>query len=184
MSDSLVYKKLERTINDSKIAVIPTDTIYGIVARALDKTAVENVYTVRKRNPSKPCIILIASIDDIALFGIEVSSLRSVLESYWPGPVSIVLPCPAPEFEYLHRSTQSLCFRMPDVEWLRDLIAKTGPLIAPSANIEGNMPARNVTEAREQFGNDVDFYMDGGVVDGKPSKVISLVDGAVTVLRD
>ena len=176
--------ELASVLVESKIAVIPTDTIYGIVARAEDQNAVERVYSVRQRNPSKPCIILISSISDIKNFGIEVTQFESTLASYWPGPVSIVVPCPASEFDYLHRGTNSLCFRMPDVEWLIELIGKTGPLIAPSANIEGNTPARNVAEAREQFGDDVDFYMDGGDVDGKPSKVISLLDGTVTVLRD
>lgn len=174
---------LVQILNDSGIAVIPTDTIYGIVARAADQEAVEKVYTVRRRNPDKPCIILISKIDDLKIFGIDPKPFSDELHKHWPGPVSIVLPCLDPEFTYLHRGTNSLAFRMPDVDELRELISATGPLIAPSANIEGNNPSATIDEAKIQFGDSVDLYEDAGRLVAKPSTIISLLNGKPEILR-
>ena len=86
-------KALSSKLNAGGIAVIPTDTIYGIVARALDKKAVERLYKVRQRNPKKPCIILISAISYLKKFGITFDFLTlRLLDLLWPGPVSIVLP--------------------------------------------------------------------------------------------
>ena len=76
-----------------QIGVLPTDTIYGVVARALDSKAVERVYQVRGRRPDKPCIILIADVADLTGFGITLDpSTLELLNLLWPGSISIVLP--------------------------------------------------------------------------------------------
>ena len=178
MNDHLV-----ELLHDANVAVIPTDTIYGIVAKAEKQQAVEDVYKIRGRNPSKPCIILISEITDVAIFGIDPQPYLQTLNMYWPGPVSIVLPCKYLEFAYLHRGTNSLAFRLPDVEWLRDLLQNTGPLIAPSANIQGNPTAATIAEAKHQFGDKVGYYLDNGEMHGKPSMVISLLNGKEEIIR-
>lgn len=167
------------------IAVMPTDTIYGLVARAEDKEAVERVYSVRKRAPEKPCIILIGDEAELEKFGVVLSEeQKREIEKLWPGAVSIVLDVPGEEFSYLHRGTGTLAFRLPAQSDLRELLKQTGPLIAPSANPEGLPPAKNIREAKEYFGDEVDFYADGGEIGGRPSKLVRLYkDGSVEVLR-
>ncbi len=74
---------------------------------------------------------------------------------------------------------------MPSDESLRKLLMATGPLVAPSANPEGLPVANNIDEAKEYFGNKVDFYADGGNIAGKSSKIIKLEeDGTVTIIRE
>ena len=166
-------------------AVMPTDTLYGIVGSALDQGVVEKIYVLRKRQPSKPCIVLIADEEELQKFSIEFSlEQKQEIEKYWPGPVSIILECLDPKFEYLHRGTNALAFRMPAKEELRELLRQTGPLIAPSANQEGMLPAQNIAEAEAYFGDAVDFYLDGGEVTGQPSKILKIErDGMVSVIR-
>lgn len=169
------------------IGIIPTDTIYGIVGRAEVARTVERIYRIRKRNAHKPCIILISSYEDLKKFNIELSSeLQLSLEArrLWPGKVSIVFPNNDTHFEYLTRGTKSLAFRMPDVPELRDLLAQTGPLIAPSANREGDPPAATADSAREYFKDSVDFYVDGGELHSLPSTLIQIVNGKTIVLRE
>jgi L-threonylcarbamoyladenylate synthase len=85
----------------------------------------------------------------------------------------------------LHRGTKTLAFRLPSSQSLRTLLIETGPLIAPSANPEGQAPAQNITEAKKYFGDLVDFYLDGGEIHGKASKVIKLhKDGSIHILRE
>lgn len=163
---------------------MPTDTIYGVVGQALNRETVERIYVLKKRTPTKPVIILIADIDEVKSFGVLLSDAdRAMCERLWPGAVSIILPCARPELEYLHRGTQTLAFRLPANDQLRAFLRETGPLVAPSANIEGEPPAQNIAEARNYFHDDVDAYEDGGQRVGEPSTLISIADGRVIILR-
>ena len=168
------------------IGVMPTDTLYGLVGSALEKKTVKRIYRLRKRNLKKPMIILIASLRDLALFGIIPDKReRKILRKVWPGKVSVILKCPSKKFAYLHRGTRSLAFRMSDVPRLHVMLAKTGPLVAPSANFEGGPPARTITEARRYFGDRVEFYGDARKkMAAKPSTLITIDPyGEIIVLR-
>jgi L-threonylcarbamoyladenylate synthase len=171
-----------KALRDGGIGVLRTDTLYGIVASAHSQNAVERVYEVKGRTPSKPPIILIASVDDLPMkYGEEVTK---VLNESWPGKVSIILPVEgAPE--WLTRGGSTLAYRVPDDANLRELLKLTGPLIAPSANPEGLRPAKNMQEAVNYFGDSVDFYVDGGIVtDDTPSQLYELrSDGTKERLR-
>ncbi len=168
------------------VGVILTDTIYGIVAAASNEAAVRCVYTLKGRTPTKPCIILLSTIEELTSFGIVLTEAQEkILSRYWPGPVSIIMPCGIDVPDYLHRGTHTLAFRIPNNEALRSFLRESGPLIAPSANPEGLPPATTIEEAKQYFGNECDFYVDGGKLVGEPSTLISLDDqGTITVLRE
>jgi len=166
------------------IAVIPTDTIYGVVGSAFSRTAVERIYRLRRRNVKKPMIVLLASVRELSRFGVRVdAAIVSFLHRVWPGKVSVILPVKDKRFAYLHRGTSTLAFRIPPLKSLRALLKKTGPLVAPSANPEGKSPARTVNEAREYFGDDVDIYVDKGKCPAHPSTVVALRWGRITLVR-
>lgn len=168
------------------VAVIPTDTIYGLLGLALDPETVEKIYKLKKRAPLKPMIILISSLDDLAKFEIELTEAqRGFLQKNWPNPLSVVLECSSQNFKYLHRGTNSLAFRMPKDKNLLELLQKTGPMVAPSANYEGEKPAETIDEAKDYFTDKVGFYLDGGIIRSKPSTLIQLnSDGKHIVLRE
>lgn len=175
----------KRMLNQDGIGVIPTDTIYGVSGRALAPDAVARIYELRKRDLKKPMIVLIASLDDLAKFQVKLRpSVRAFLEQYWPGKISVILHCPVKKFFYLHRGTNSLAFRMPDRPDLLKLLQATGPLVSTSANFEGMPPASNVTQAKQYFGETVDFYVDGGNLVSLPSTLIGIKKGKITVLRE
>jgi L-threonylcarbamoyladenylate synthase len=180
-------ENLINTIKEGGVVVMPTDTIYGILTNALNKENVERLYKIRKRSPEKPCIILISEISEIENFGISLSveERKNLLDFFaLEKPTSVILDCNNQEFSHLHRGTNSLSFRLPKREDLRNLIKQTGPLIAPSANTEGNIPAKNITEAKAYFGAEVDMYIDGGEIIGNASSVIRLYkDGTTSIIR-
>lgn len=166
------------------VAVIPTDTIYGIIASAWNKDAVERVYKIKERNKNKPFIILISSFDDLKEFSIEEKYINKVKkEKIWPGPVSAILPCNDKNLKYLHRDKNTLAFRLPSNENLKKFISKTGPLVAPSANKEGEKPAQTISQAKRCFGGQVDRYIDGGEITGLASKIIDFNSKNLDFLR-
>lgn len=172
-------------LEEGKIGVMPTDTIYGIVGSALNPQTVEKIYKLRKRAKDKPMIILIAGIDDLKNFGIKLTQPQNnFLKKIWPNPVSVVLPISGDKFKYLHRGKNSLAFRIPKDEKLLKILKRVGPLVAPSANIEGQKPSENIDQAKEYFAREVAFYVDGGKIKSKSSTIIDLKnDGSFVVLR-
>jgi L-threonylcarbamoyladenylate synthase len=168
-----------------EIGVIPTDTIYGVAASALSKSAVSKSYHILKRNRQKPFIILIGSIEDLRIFNVPLNKkFRTVLEKIWPGKVSVVLPVPSPRFRFLHRGKKTLAFRLPRKKILVDLLHKTGPLISTSANPEGKKPAETIVEAEKYFGNSVDFYLNCGKMRSLPSTLVEINEDSLRILRE
>jgi len=186
--NNVPMKSFKEIIHGGGVAVMRTDTLYGLVCDAHNQSALDRIYDIKQRNRAKPCIILVAYFNQIRDFGIEInSSLENILSSYWPGKVSIILPTHDGRVDthYIHRGTGGIAFRIPDDESLRNILADVGPLAAPSANPEGKTPAKNIHEARDYFGDQVDYYLDAGdVVDTQPSKVIKIINSLdIEVLR-
>lgn len=192
-------KKAIKILKSGGIGVLPTDTLYGLVGSAMKKKTVERIYQLRKRNLQKPMVILIGSENDLKSFGIlwhhgdragtvpQVPYLKEVLERVWPGEVSVILPlakASQKKFWYLHRGVGSLAFRLPKSLWLRDLLKKTGPLVAPSCNFEGEKPAETIREAKAYFRDKVDFYASASKrLKGLPSTLIAIENGKVIIKR-
>jgi L-threonylcarbamoyladenylate synthase len=163
------------------VGVLPTDTVYGLVARAGDQTAVGRLYDLKSRE-HKPGTIIAADIDQLVELGVKRRYLKAV-EQFWPGPVSVIIPC-GPELEYLHQGKSSLAVRLPENAGLQKFLEETGPLLTSSANHPDEPTANTVDEAKKYFGDQVDFYVDGGdLSDHKPSTIIRIVDDAIEVIR-
>lgn len=161
-----------------------TDTIYGLVGLALNPKTVERVYRLRQRDKNKPFIILIGSLADLVIFGINLGFYqKEILKKLWPGKVSIIFPCRKEKFRYLHRGGKTLSFRLPANKELLNLLITVGPLVAPSANPQGLKPAISIKEAEKYFGTKIDFYNDSGRLSGQPSTLIQIKNNKVIVLR-
>ena len=183
MFASLTDPAVIACLNEGGVVVIPTDTMYGLVARASDQQAVERVYRIRGRAPEKPCIMLVAARWQITDTSLWTPKHKVLADTYWPGALSLVAPT-ATTPAYLHRGTHTLAYRMPDRDDLRRLLTNTGPLIAPSANPESRPPATTILEARAYFGDTVDGYIDGGTLSGDaPSTVAGIVNDEIHIFR-
>ncbi len=191
-------KQVISILKNNGIGILPTDTLYGVVGSAFSKKAVERIHQIKERDENKPFIVLLSQISDLAKFGITLNSTqKNYLDSVWPGPVSVILPCYANKFAYLHRDTKSIAFRIPKNKKLREFLLQTGPLVAPSANPQGEMPATTIREAKKYFSDNVDFYIAGGKKKGnenvfipappkggKPSKIVSLASDSPVIIRE
>jgi L-threonylcarbamoyladenylate synthase len=179
------YKEIYAEITkNGGVGVIPTDTLYGIVCSAFCKSSVEKIYSLKKRDKGKPVIVLISDISDLKEFHIKIyKNLPQKLKKFWPGPNSVLLLCDSKKFNYIHRETNEIAFRIPKNKELLNFLKKSGPIIAPSANTEGSKPAKNIKEAKKYFGDDVDFYIDGGTLNGRPSRLIKFVGNEIEYLR-
>lgn len=168
-------------IQPGSVGVIPTDTVYGLVARASDKKAVRRLYRLKDRE-NKPGTIIAANIDQLVALGLKKSYLTAV-KDYWPGPLSVIIPT-GDELEYLHLGKFGLAVRLPKGDELIALLNNVGPLLTSSANTTNQPTARNIEEAKNYFSDQVDFYIDGGdLIYRQPSTIVRVVDDVIEVVR-
>ena len=164
---------LIETLMTGGVAVIRTDTLYGIVVRASDEQAVERIFQIKQRDRDKPLIVLLPSAE-AAYDGIEkVREFSERAET----PTTVIVDSPhAPA--WLQHADGSVGYRVPKDPTLHALLEKTGPLVAPSANPQSEPPARTVAEAKKYFGDAIAWYEDGSEVpfDQSPSRIIKIHD--------
>lgn len=170
-------------LKEGSLGVIPTDTIYGLTTSTFKPGSVERIYKLKKRDKKKPLIILISTLEDLEGLGIKLGKFeKGIVTEKWPGKVSIVLPCRSRKLTYLHKGTRTLAVRMPAEKRIKRILNTSGPLVAPSANLENLPPARTIGQAKRCFGEKV-FYLNGGKISGKPSKLIVFEGKKIKILR-
>ena len=171
-------------INQGAVGVMLTDTVYGLVCQTVKRSAVQRIYELKQRR-GKPGTVLTASADDALSLGVS-GILLNQAQQFWPGPISVVLPCLTDNLDYLHCGNQSLAIRVPHEPQLRELLRRTGPLLTSSANITSQPVAKSLQEAYDYFGDSVDFYVRPSWQPAcQPSTVVQLSDdGTIVVLRE
>lgn len=165
-------------LNADKVVVIPTDTIYGVVGKALSPNVVNRIYDIKGRAETKPFVILISDYTQLAELNMEINEdQKKFLDSVWPGPVSVVIATSCDQ--YLHRGLKSLAIRMPDRDWLRSIISSTGPLVATSANLSNEHYIHDIDKIKDIFTNKVDYISSEKIETSEPSQIINLADRSI-----
>jgi L-threonylcarbamoyladenylate synthase len=155
-----------------EVIAFPTDTVYGLAVRPGFES---RVYEVKRRPEGMPLILMVATPAQLSGL-VEVDRrARWYMERWWPGPLTLVLPAVG---------GGTLGVRVPDHPLALDLLSAAGPLMTTSANLHGEPPALDASEAARLDG--LAGVVDGGrVLGGEPSTVISLLPGQeVTVIRE
>jgi L-threonylcarbamoyladenylate synthase len=174
------WPKAKAMLKSGAVGVLPTDTVYGLVCQASNADAVKRLY-LTKRREKKPGTIIASSIEQLVELGITRRYLKAV-EQYWPGAISVIIPCD--DLEHVHLGLRSVAVRVTDNKSLIEVLKATGPLLSTSTNHPGQPTANTIPEAHDYFGDQVDFYVDGGDLTGRlPSTVIRVIDDTVEVLR-
>ncbi|MEZ0323509.1 MAG: L-threonylcarbamoyladenylate synthase [Hydrogenothermaceae bacterium] len=171
-------------IKNGGLVVTKTDTIYGILADATNPESVEKVYRLKERDLGKPFIILIPDLNYLGKFKVPINDKEKKLLS--TKGITVIMKLEDPEkFEYLHRGTKKLAFRIPDdPELLKFLRELNKPVIAPSCNPSGLEPAKNIKEAIDYFSYKINLYIDRGeVINNIPSTIVELENGKVKIVR-
>ena len=168
------FELAAEVLNRGGVAVIPTDTVYGLAARPDFPDAVERLYTIKGREAKKPIALLASDVAAIERFGCPlVGKAKELAEGHWPGALTMVIGAEG--------------FRIPDHDRTRRLIAACGGVLrVTSANLSGRRPATDAPQALADVGLSADFVVDDGVSPGGvPSTVIRVNgDGSVEVLRE
>jgi L-threonylcarbamoyladenylate synthase len=181
MKNAITFEEAIARIAAGAVGVIPTDTVYGLVGRAEDRKAVARLYALKHRE-HKPGTVIASNVDQLIQLGVPEQYLRRVAH-LWPNPLSVEMPL-GEELGYLHQDTGRQAYRVVEDAKLRAVLNQTGPLLTSSANQPGKPGSVNLQEAQDYFGDEVDFYVDGGDLSGRaPSTIIRVVADGVEVIR-
>lgn len=173
-------------IRAGECIVLPTDTVYGIGSDALSAAAVQGLLAAKQRGRDMPPPVMIAEPVMLRSLAATVSDEALALATaFWPGALTLVVASqPALRMDLGDRG-DTIAVRIPDQEFTRELLRVTGPLAVSSANTHGKPAATSVGEAREQLGDAVAVYLDGGPGSGLvPSTIVDLSGPAPRILRE
>ena len=150
ISDQLQIPQITSQLKKGSLALFPTDTLPAL--SSYPKFS-KNIWTVKKRPLNKPLILMGGCLDDLFEF-VQPCAIEDGLKmakTYWPGPLTIILPTVGNFSNFMNSNSNSLGFRIPDLGLARDLLMVTGPLATTSANISGKSPVKDALEASIQF---------------------------------
>ena len=173
-------------VRSGRLVVLPTDTLYGLGADAFSSVAVRALLAAKGRGPDMPVPVLVGSWNTIDGLVTNVpAAARELLEAFWPGGLSLVLPH-APSLNWdLGITRGTVMLRMPLHPVALELLREIGPMAVSSANISGRPPATTVAEATDQLGSSVAVYLDGGPCRvGVASTIVDLTGDEPRVLRE
>jgi L-threonylcarbamoyladenylate synthase len=174
-------------IREGRLAVIPTDTVYGLACDPSRAEAVRALSRLKRRPPGQPVALVAASVDRLLELVPELSGQsETVARGLLPGPYTLVLPNPAHRIAWLTGDRQdAIGVRVPVVEGAAaELLEQLGVVAATSANLHGRSDPRRLEEVPPEILHVVAATLDGGVLPGTPSTVLDLTGGEPRVLRE
>ncbi len=156
------------------MAVIPTDTVYGLAATLNHASAIGRIFDLKQRPRSKPLPVLVPGIETATRLGVFLPESLRMANEGWPGPLTLVVEAASP-LPQIGGDGTSVGLRVPDHPFTLEVLRRCGPLAVTSANLSGMATQPTVIGVMEDFGERVDLYIDGGVLAAPPSRVISLL---------
>ncbi len=184
-SDPAAVARAAALIRAGELVAFPTDTVYGVGVLFSNAAAVQGIYVAKGRPETKGIPILLASLADLPLVVIEVSTgAERLMAAFWPGPLTLILP-KSPAVPSAVTQTASVAVRIPDHPLTRALITQVGiPLAVTSANLSGEPATTDPVVVHRSLAGRIAAVLDGGIAPGSvPSTIVDCTVEPVRILR-
>ena len=181
--DETVISRAASILESGSLIVAPTETRYGLLARADRPESIEKMYRVKARRENLPTALFVKSIEQLSDFGFMSGTSRSLAERFLPGALTLVLKAVRDLGAPLVVNGR-IGLRFSPAPVIRMLVERLDfPLTATSANPSGKPDCENVAEIAEDFGDAIELYLDGGELTGPVSTVLDVSEDTPKVLR-
>ncbi len=176
--------KLRTIVENGGAVVLPTETVYGLFAQALNEEAVNRVYQLKQRPRDKAMNLNVSNLNDIYFFSQNTPFfLEKLYNRFMPGPLTIILKANKNVPFWVNSGLDTVGFRLPKHEKTLRLIAETGPLIGPSANVSGQESGKKFSDIQAQFSVDLPGIEDDQALTGIDSTILDLSGQKARILR-
>ena len=176
----------KRLINDGQVVGIPTETVYGLAANALNEDAVKKIFVAKGRPSDNPLIVHIAKFDDLEPLVAEIpEKVKIMADKFWPAPLTMIMKKSDKVSNVVSGNLDTVAVRMPKSDYARAIIESCGlPLAAPSANLSGSPSPTNAKYVFDDMNGRIPLIIDGGNCEiGVESTVISFAEEPPRLLR-
>ncbi len=183
--DKSIIKDAAELLRSGEVVAIPTETVYGLGANALDENAVKKIFELKGRPSDNPLIVHVSSIEDASKYAYVSELANKVMRAFWPAPLTIVLKKKDVIPRSITGGLDTVAIRMPDNELALAIIKESGlPIAAPSANISGKPSPTKASHVRADLGDRIKLVVDGGECEvGLESTVLDLSTDKPAILR-
>jgi L-threonylcarbamoyladenylate synthase len=183
-SDPQAIDQALQTLESGGLVAFPTDTVYGLAARAFDSAGIDRLYAVKGRDSAKAIPVLLSSPDELGQVTAGMNAAaRRLAQRFWPGPLTLVVPR-HPSLPENLSNLATIGVRMPDHAVALALLRRSGPLAVTSANQSGSENSCTAQEVLAQLGGRIELILDGGLTPGgTPSTVVDCTGAAPAILR-
>ncbi len=166
------------------VIAYPTDTIYGVGCNIFNKKGIKRIHQIKQRDQRKPFSFICSDLAQISQYA-KVSNLAfKIMKRHLPGPYTFVLDATRVVPDLVTTKQRTVGIRIPDNNIAREIVTTLGhPLVTTSANVSGAEVYQDPSLIQDDWGAMLDMVVDGGLLYGDPSTVISLCDDKVEVLR-
>ncbi|HEL1739627.1 TPA: L-threonylcarbamoyladenylate synthase [Streptococcus suis] len=180
----MTMDKLRTILENGGAVILPTETVYGLFAQALNEDAVNRVYQLKQRPRDKAMNLNVSNLNDIYFFSQNTPFfLEKLYNRFMPGPLTIILKANKNVPFWVNSGLDTVGFRLPNHEQTLRLISETGPLIGPSANISGNESGKKFSDIQAQFSVDLPGIEDDQALTGIDSTILDLSGQKARILR-
>ena len=179
----LAVSEASQVLNEGKVVLLPTDTVYGIAAIPTNKGAVEEIFRRKNRLDDQACAVLVSDALQASELVLSSKEFELLSQRFWPGPLTVVAGRSIHLGYFLGGDENSIGVRCPDHRFMQSLTKVVGPLAVTSANRSGLQTPENAKEAAEELGDNL-LVIDGGECKGKPSTVVNLLSDKAEILRE
>lgn len=185
----MTVEKAIAALKAGELAVLPTETVYGIFADATNEAAVQKLYAVKGRPVEKALNMNVADYDTILKFSVhQPAYLEKLVKTFLPGPLTIILEASPEVPEWIHVGKTTVGFRMPSIPATQEVIKALGVLVGPSANLTGSPSPRFyedltsaiLDKAAVALQDDSIYGLDTTILDLSGEKLKILRQGAIT----
>lgn len=183
--DPRIISQAARLIEQGELVAFPTETVYGLGAGAFQIEAVEKIFQVKGRPPENPLLVHVSSLIQVeGLVRSFPEEARLLMETFWPGPLSIILPAAPSVPEIVRGGKAGVGLRMPDHSAALAFIDQAGPLAAPSANLYGRPSPTNADHVKADLDGKIAAVLDAGETGiGMESTIIEMMGKEYRILR-
>ncbi len=184
MNKNLNIDKLLTVLNNGEIALLPSDTVYGLFADATNCESIKKIDEAKKSN--KPHLIVVSSLEMLKEYTSEISDLqKKIIDKYWPNTLTILFKKNDKIDDNLTKGSEYIGIRMPNNEFLLDLLNKFNkPLISSSANITNEKVITSVDLLDEELKSHISYIYDAGKLNDIASTLIKVENNKITILRN
>lgn len=179
-----VIAEVAKEITAGNLAVYPTETVYGIGADVFNEVAVKNLFIAKKRPFDMALSVAVSDRNMMEKIAVLDDNADKLIKAFLPGPLTIIIEKNPDVPDLVTSMSKKVGIRIPDHPVAMEIIKRTGPIVATSANLHSNPDATDIDAAVRDLGQSVSIYVDSGPSKlKKPSTIVWIMDGQVEIVR-